>query len=1575
MPDLSSLQSQAAQLRASADQSRSAFNAADAALSAAQARLAAAERAGADVIALRAQVDSAARARTAAAARRNAAMTALGSQLGSLVAQLNPDAPLAGLDPLVPLVLLPVRLETRFNPKLATELMVRIIPDDIHGDSHEPELNPSEVEAGQNFWIAIWHSGTAEPAATAGERAAWAALVSSAGVTRAAWIAKALEPQNPNDRPAAPTDAAAALPVEPVFPAPALRGSTWTRAPWTTALPDRWVILAYSGGKRIATSWGNPVPDHVHMGPDPAAQSTPVETTNGVDAGLNWVVDFSAAEAIGLGIRVPVPSQGGIDRVLAFGVRASLDPTSSAARLASLFDAHHYTSGCAIVPQGTPTNNTPSDRAGWTSRPTAASSFAVERRPQLPPPSSNGGLISAALGIDASSFASIEHATDTEQVAAASMATLLWGPTMGYFLEQMLQNEGPDTGQVATIRRFFIDFVRGRGPLPVLRIGNQPYGILPVTSLARWKTFDEDTVTANVAPILRAAQPFWSVGATSVSRLGGSSDLDQDFIHALTLDARSSLLQVRTVQSTTFCRVTQPFLPATNADPCAAAEAIADAAWAAFDLRGGLLGHSYHPRVADVVFSQDAATLRLPFADAPPGPSVYLQLLRTASLTQISSDATHATTGTSVLGTLARHAVLLAYGAAADQLGSRPLTAAGSSTATTSIAVRPEAEMFGVSAQVAATNPRFEAATVSPAMQQLFSPVAGVTGTGTAADYLRAGVDKWRAGVLDPLIDPSLFEIDNALADLANRPADELEELLGETLDVVSHRLDAWITGLASRRLNALRAKRPNAVYLGGFGWVEGLTRRPADPQAAVPPGETGPLILDAGGGGYIHAPSLTQAATGAVLRSANISHANAASASDGALGIDLSSRRVYLAMELMDGVRAGQPLGALLGYRFERALHDNHAPLELDRYIAPLRGIAPLVANTVTPAGAGQSVESIAARNVVDGLALAKMDPAQVRAKLTAAVTSPPTAAVELDAVLAEVASIADAIDGLSDVLLCESVYHIIQGNPSRAGMTVDALNRGSIMPDAEVVRTNVSGTGITHRVMVLLPRTASPAPGWAGVGPRCAAEARIDSWAGGLLGDPGRVQLRVAYDDAAGKTTTVDTKLSVLLSGSAAMAAIDVVYDANATGRGTSAFEQRVASRAAISPLPGAPSNFATARLVHGRDPAWPSSALSIDEFVTLAASLRALVAGGRYLTGVDLGRPEDKPQPTVDAAELGARAVAAANALNAAASTVNGLLAPTPSSDVAALLRAADLLSAFGILPPGTALASLDLSVVRRQVQTLSALAASRSAAVAKLQAAARPAKDPVDAYDLAIVAAVFGEEFRALPVCRPDNAAAIAAGFAGSNTLLSGDAGKVWEWLRRVATVRPSPARLAETVLFAEAFGTGKETDLHVAQIPVTDGAHWAGLPEPPPSVPTTTFVAHSPMALNPSDGIAGLFLDEWTEVVPASTQTTGISFQAGTPRARAPQSVLLAVSPDPQKPWNLDTIEAVLSETLDLAQQRMVDLDTLTWAGHFLPAAYIADSAFNSTPSIHWKDIVEIANKSFQLARSTGSGSS
>ena len=92
------------------------------------------------------------------------------------------------------------------------------------------------------------------------------------------------------------------------------------------------------------------------------------------------------------------------------------------------------------------------------------------------------------------------------------------------------------------------------------------------------------------------------------------------------------------------------------------------------------------------------------------------------------------------------------------------------------------------------------------------------------------------------------------------------------------------------------------------------------------------------------------------------------------------------------------------------------------------------------------------------------------------------------------------------------------------------------------------------------------------------------------------------------------------------------------------------------------------------------------------------------------------------------------------------------------------------------------------------------------------------------------------------------------------------------------------------------------------------------------------------------------IDEWVEVMPRPTETTGLVFQFDQPDAMAPQSILLAVPPDPDQPWNLWQLQQGLLETLDMARIRAVDPDTLDEVGHYLPATHFAINTAGDTVS-------------------------
>jgi hypothetical protein len=221
---------------------------------------------------------------------------------------------------------------------------------------------------------------------------------------------------------------------------------------------------------------------------------------------------------------------------------------------------------------------------------------------------------------------------------------------------------------------------------------------------------------------------------------------------------------------------------------------------------------------------------------------------------------------------------------------------------------------------------------------------------------------------------------------------------------------------------------------------------------------------------------------------------------------------------------------------------------------------------------------------------------------------------------------------------------------------------------------------------------------------------------------------------------------------------------------------------------------------------------------------------------------------------------------------------------------------------------------------------------------------------------VAGALFGEGLRVLPRFAPvgpfADLVARLLDPAASVALLGGDALAPERWLSRAARVR-EPAAAWRDVLRQAGILQGRSLEAwQVAQLPVAaaPGAErWVGRPLGEPLArPRTSLVAHvAAPGGSPAGGYCGLFVDGWSEVVPAATETTGVSFHFDTPGARAPNAWLLAVSPAPGGPgraWSLDHLEAVLRELLVLVKIRGVDPSLLEELDSFLPAVYVAENA-------------------------------
>lgn len=1409
-----------------------------------------------------------------------------------------------GLPAGTPLLLLPVRLETRFMDvgDGGSELWVRLYPDQISVDGHQPELTADEIAAGQAYWAAVGRAGS--PPDPEALRAPWRALAGAFTPQRAAWIALRTDPGRGG-------------------PPPTPRTTAEERAPAAACLPDRWTVVTYGPGGVRAHS-GAPVRPGLAVGLRPGGGQLPPDLP--VDEGMRWLVDFGEAQAAGMALRIPLSAperQQGFDRVIAYGVRAAQEGEPASSAFTALLDAHHYTDGLAWVPQGSPTNNT-ADAASAFSRSDRdfETSFQVERQARLTSdPDADGPAAAALLGLPTSPFDHVRFSDRHDQEDARQAAIALWPATLGYFLRQLMA-DSLTAAEVDAVRRWFCDQVRPRGPLPAFRAGTTPYGVLPASTLRFWDGRVElPPVVAKLADLLRRALPTWLSSAAGTPRVGGSGDPDQDLVGILGMDASAASYRARWVMGGQLLWLLFPWL-GLDAEP--------QQRWWDEHMAPGrsLLARFGHPelspRVIQAAMAPDSFAITNPTVTAGPLSETdplradalmtdgtrlnYIQWLRQASPDDIRSERYPGPKPDSLLYHVLRQSLLLEYtGQAADaELRAGRLTAGDVA----------EPELPDVS----------DRAATMTAWDLLARPSVDRPGM-TWAEYLHA--------FTFPPGSPygGLEEVRASFDWLAGRPTAELDRLLTETLDACSHRLDCWVTAMATWVLRQQRAggRERGGLHLGAFGWVEDVRPAPR-PQPVLGPeleavGRLDELRRQAGGlkavpmpasqpavdnGGFVFAPSSAQAAAGAVLRSGYLSHRQASGGR--LLAIDLSSARTREALWTMDAVRQGQPLGAVLGYRFEQGLHR----IDRDLYAQPFRDRFPLVADRLTP-GPG---EAVAATNVVDGVGLQQ---AWSAGTLTWGGDLPAAGSPDQGLVFGLLRDLDDICDALADLATSEAVYQTMLGNYGRAGDALDGMARGDRPPEPRIVETQRPGFDVTHRVLVLLAGGQAASPGWDAVTPgaRALTEPRLDLWLGQQLPDPRTVRGHVEYQ-AGGATDRVPVTLAQLDIGPLDLLAMSQTADLAQAGE----LEQRIL-------LAAVPAGASRGRIDFQLAAADDAGFVSFPDVLFAARTLRDLVGSARPLEPrdlVDLDRRPEDVGGSVDLPGLRTRASDALGRLDGAIADLSAAITAASEAGLRSALMEAAALGAAGAVPePGE-----DAAALAARAQRTSSVLQKRRAAIGALPPAAT-VEEAVRA-----IQQVFGGSLPVLPLFTPPDAATLQEAFGDSAALIGADAEAPARWIQQLTHVRPAVSRLDMAQTARQLLVGGDAPGLTVAQLPRQAGDTWLAVGVPAQGI-TRGRVALATLVDGELAGqpYAGLMVDEWPERIPGRQLRAGLAFHYEEPKARAPQCLLLAVCPDGRPYWDDEVLRAILEDTLDLARVRTVDLDSVEQVGQLLPALYFA----------------------------------
>jgi hypothetical protein len=180
-----------------------------------------------------------------------------------------------------------------------------------------------------------------------------------------------------------------------------------------------------------------------------------------------WLWDFEAAKQCGMGVTVSgaaFEQLASAKWLLAVGYVAD---TSGAA--ASILRGHEARGRLRVLADGEPTNNTEDGKT--------SSSFAHAATPWTPIATNvatNAELLSAAFRGTTDLWGKVANSELTDHEIQRHVHTCLWdGCTKHLFESGTLP-----VAKYEELRALFIDDVRGRGYLPGLRIGKNPYGVL-----------------------------------------------------------------------------------------------------------------------------------------------------------------------------------------------------------------------------------------------------------------------------------------------------------------------------------------------------------------------------------------------------------------------------------------------------------------------------------------------------------------------------------------------------------------------------------------------------------------------------------------------------------------------------------------------------------------------------------------------------------------------------------------------------------------------------------------------------------------------------------------------------------------------------------------------------------------------------------------------------------------------------------------------------------------------------------------------------------------------------------------
>ncbi len=790
-------------------------------------------------------------------------------------------------------VLLPLRLETLLDAPGSEhnddpdrwKLSLRVTPDEASVRRDDAHVSDAELSVVRAFWAAARAPGPFDPSwlDADGAGVAWAQLCRQVAPERAAWLLSVLEPVVDGD----------VLVVEPppdmpVDPQPNRIGG----------LPEQLTVWA------VTRDQGRHPVGRLPMDPDATIDAHLLEIALPAEAGTAstaWWSSWTTAVEVGLGgewlLDVGLTPES-VESLFVLG----LGDDTPDEHLRAQVDAGEL----GVLRLGAPTNTVHGapaadlalDADGW--RAVARARLARNRDDTV------GRTIehhlTGASGV-LPSFPGAGVPDDTQD--SKRMAQALWPPLLGHWLADLwemtddafranqwafppvddgvpspadlrdvLRRDPEDPTVVLTEARFAPE-----GPLMPLRIGDQPYGLLPTTALSLWRPDDprlsgeQLRVEEGMARALASLRGEWAAAARRGGNVVGAST--ERFMELLSREASSRGYAQRAYLPT--AAWASPY----QLDPDALQE---------FDD----LARKLYGRVEELV-GPTPATTYLASGWSRRGGLPLVRPTRTLHREQERE-----------IGGRVAITKLLSLLLEVD----RPMDLR---------------EVFhtwwpfddGGEWRLRSLPDSLLIRLLAHAMQIDADWLRGQVGGDEALRVLRGQVEATRSLTLE--LDQPAWNVEDRDPDtgeerfvitMPDARRLQLERALRATVDSSAHRIDPWVTGFAWQRLQVHSSSDRHAHRLGAYGWVDGPFL-----------GQPGPT--DAG---RLHTPSYDQTLAAVILRDKFLSSERAAATNDAGRNpweMNISSAKARLAEEIADEVRLGFHIYEIVGRHVEGIVGD----------------------------------------------------------------------------------------------------------------------------------------------------------------------------------------------------------------------------------------------------------------------------------------------------------------------------------------------------------------------------------------------------------------------------------------------------------------------------------------------------------------------------------------------------------------------------------------------------------------------------------------------------------------------------